>query len=56
MPSHNAESGGTNLITKLLPGRRFPYPKSLYAVEDALRFFVKNKQEALIIDFFAGSV
>jgi len=55
LASHNAEQGGTNLIKSVLPGRRFPYPKSLYAVEDALRFFVANKPEALIVDFFSGS-
>ncbi|MBS0188609.1 MAG: site-specific DNA-methyltransferase [Planctomycetes bacterium] len=55
MTSHDAGSHGTNLIRALLPGRRFPFPKSLYAVEDALRFFVKEKPEAVILDFFAGS-
>lgn len=55
LASHNAETGGTNTITALLPGRRFPYPKSLYAVEDALRFFVKEKQWAIVLDFFSGS-
>jgi adenine-specific DNA-methyltransferase len=35
--------------------RRFPFPKSLYAVEDTLRFFVADKPDALIVDFFAGS-
>lgn len=54
-PSHNAETGGTNLLKELLPDRRFPFPKSLYAVEDALRFFVKEKSEAVIVDFFSGS-
>ena len=39
----------------MLPGRKFPFPKSLYAVEDALRFFVANKPEAVILDFFSGS-
>ena len=39
----------------MLPGRKFPFPKSLYAVEDALRFFVANKPEAIILDFFSGS-
>lgn len=53
--SHNAGAGGSNVIRALIPGRRFPFPKSLYAVEDALRFFVKNKPEAMILDFFAGS-
>lgn len=55
MRSHNAETGGTNLLTALLPGRRFPFPKSLYAVEDALRFCVANKSNAIVLDFFAGS-
>lgn len=55
MKSHNAETGGTNLLSKLIPKRRFPFPKSLYAVEDALRFFIKDKPEAIILDFFSGS-
>lgn len=53
--SHNAQTSGTLILTTLLPGRRFPFPKSLYAVEDSLRFFVKNKPEAVILDFFSGS-
>lgn len=53
--SHNAEQGGTNLLKSLVPDRKFPFPKSMYAVEDALRFFVKNKPEAVVLDFFAGS-
>jgi len=55
MTSHDAGSHGTNIIRTLLPGRRFPFPKSLYAVEDALRFFVANKPEAIILDYFSGS-
>ena len=53
--SHNPEQGGTNLQKKLMPGRKFPYPKSLYAVEDALRFFVADRPDAVVLDFFAGS-
>ncbi|PWF27091.1 DNA methyltransferase [Ancrocorticia populi] len=53
--SHDASTYGTNLLSKFLPRRRFPFPKSLYAVEDTLRFFVKDKPNALILDFFAGS-
>lgn len=55
MTSHDAGSHGTNIIRALLPSRRFPFPKSLYAVEDALRFFVKDNPNAIILDFFAGS-
>jgi adenine-specific DNA-methyltransferase len=38
-----------------MPDRRFPFPKSLYAVEDTLRVVVGNKPNAVILDFFAGS-
>ena len=55
VPSHNAEIGGTRVLSKLIPGRRFPYPKSLYAVEDTLRFFLADTPDAVVLDFFAGS-
>jgi adenine-specific DNA-methyltransferase len=53
--SHNAEHYGTGILTALLPGRSFPFPKSLYATEDALRIFVADKPNAVVLDFFAGS-
>lgn len=55
MTSHDAGSHGTSLLKSILPDRRFPFPKSLYAVEDALRFFVAKNPNAIILDFFAGS-
>lgn len=55
IPSHDASSFGSALLARLLPGRRFPFPKSLYAVEDVIRFFVKEKTEAIVLDFFSGS-
>ena len=53
--SHSATDHGTSILRKLLPGRSFPFPKSLYAVEDALRFFVGRTKSATVVDFFAGS-
>lgn len=53
--SHDASRHGSNLLKSLIPERKFPFPKSLYAVEDCLRFFVVNKPEAIILDFFSGS-
>lgn len=53
--SHNAGWHGSKLLTNILPGIKFPYPKSLYAVEDSIRFCVASKPNALIVDFFAGS-
>lgn len=53
--SHNAGTYGTALLLKVLGEKRFNFPKSLYAVHDTIRFFVANKPNALIVDFFAGS-
>lgn len=55
VPSHDATRHGSMLVPAFIGNRGFPYPKSLYAVEDALRFFVKDKPDAVVIDFFAGS-
>lgn len=54
-PAHDAGLYGTQLLRSLIPGRKFPFPKSLYSVEDTLRFVVGSKPNALVIDFFAGS-
>jgi adenine-specific DNA-methyltransferase len=54
--SHDAGANGTDLIGSLLgAGRTFPFPKSLYAVEDTLRILIKGKPNAVILDFFSGS-
>lgn len=53
--SHNASEHGTSLLTAVIGEKRFPFPKSVYAVKDTLRFFVANNPDALIVDFFAGS-
>ena len=55
MPSHDASAHGTALLSRFLPDRKFPFPKSLYAVEDALRFFLRDKHDAIVLDFFSGS-
>lgn len=53
--SHSAAEHGSGVLKKFLPNRHFPFPKSLYAVQDSLRFIVANKPNAIIVDFFAGS-
>lgn len=53
--AHDAGAYGTPTVTALLAGRRFPFPKSLYAVEDTLRYVVGDRRDAVILDFFAGS-
>ena len=52
---HDAGAYGTSILRSLLPDRSFPFPKSLYAVEDSLRAVVADKPGATILDFFAGS-
>ena len=51
MPSTTEQAS----LSSLIPNHTFPFPKSLYAVEDALRIFVADKPDALILDFFSGS-
>ncbi|MEV7396712.1 DNA methyltransferase [Aeromicrobium sp. NPDC092404] len=53
--SHDASKGGSYLLRSLIPDRKFPFPKSVFAVEDALRFFVGDNVEATVVDFFSGS-
>ena len=53
--THNAGMQGSDLLSGIIGRRGFTFPKSLYAVQDTIRFFVANKPNALIIDFFAGS-
>lgn len=53
--SHDASRHGSGMLMKFFPDKRFNFPKSLYAVHDTIRFFVANKPNALIVDFFAGS-
>lgn len=54
--SHDAGTHGTTMLHKLL-GRRqaFSFPKSLYAVRDALALVIDRRPNALVVDFFAGS-
>ena len=51
---YDASSNGIILLQKMFGGNNpFPYPKSLYAVSDAL--FITSKSNSTILDFFAGS-
>jgi len=54
--SHDAGVHGTNVVNRLLGARNlFPFPKSIYAVRDTLAAVVRNRPDAVILDFFAGS-
>lgn len=45
---------GSKLLNNLI-NVKFPFPKSLYAVEDCIKATIHNKDNAIILDFFAGS-
>jgi adenine-specific DNA-methyltransferase len=54
--SHHAGVHGTSLLDNILGQRGlFPFPKSVYALRDSLAAVVRNRPDALIVDFFAGS-
>ncbi len=53
---HDAGTYGTILLGSILgTGRAFSFPKSLYAVRDCIGPVVRDRPNALILDFFAGS-
>jgi len=51
---YNANAYGTKLLSQIID-IKFPYPKSLYAVKDCIKAAVHDKNNAIILDFFAGS-
>ena len=53
--THDASRHGSGMLLRIFNDKRFSFPKSLYAVHDSIRFFVADKPNALILDFFAGS-
>lgn len=53
---HDAGAYGSDLVSGILgQPRAFSFPKSLYSTKDAIMAVVRNKKDALILDFFAGS-
>ena len=50
---YNATANGTKVVSNLLGGNYFDYPKSIYVVLDTLKLTTNNND--LILDFFAGS-
>jgi adenine-specific DNA-methyltransferase len=55
-PQYNAGTAGANLLTSIMGSRNaFPFPKSLYTVQDCIGAVCRDRPHALILDFFAGS-
>jgi adenine-specific DNA-methyltransferase len=54
--AHDAGAYGADILKIILgEGRKFSFPKSLYATRDAVTAVVRGRPNALILDFFAGS-
>lgn len=53
---HDAGSNGSDFLTSILgKSKSFSYPKSIYAVRDAIASIVSDHPDAIAVDFFAGS-
>lgn len=52
---YDANEHGTQLINSMVPGNDFDFPKSLWNVYECLYAVTKNREDAIILDFFAGS-
>ncbi len=44
---------GNNYLSSILGGKKFDYPKSIYAVIDCLKV-ANTKKDSIVLDFFAG--
>lgn len=53
-PKYDASSHGSQVVKKTL-GESFPFPKSLYTMEEILYACTANKPDAKILDYFGGS-
>lgn len=54
-PLYDASVHGKQLLNKLVPNAEFSFPKSVYAVKDALYSIIGNRKNAVVLDFFSGS-
>lgn len=53
---HHAGTHGSTLLRNIFgESSKFSFPKSLYATRDAIAAIVRDRPNALIVDFFAGS-
>lgn len=51
---YDASTFGSKIVNGLT-GTSFPFPKSLYNTKDCLECVIKERKDAIILDYFAGS-
>lgn len=55
-PSHDSGIYGSSVLKSFLGSdANFAFPKSVYAVRDALGAVIRERPDAVVLDFFAGS-
>lgn len=52
---YDSNEWGTKVVNSLIEGAGFTFPKSLWAVYDPIEAVTGNDNNAIILDFFAGS-
>ena len=52
---YDSSEYGTKLIEAMIGEAGFTFPKSLWAVYDAIKVMTENDPDAIVLDFFAGS-
>lgn len=52
---YDANEYGTQLISSMIPNNEFSFPKSIYNVYDCLYAVVRDRNNAIVLDYFAGS-
>jgi adenine-specific DNA-methyltransferase len=53
-PEFEAGRNGATLV-KTMTGSDFPFPKSIFTLDKTIEILTRNKKEAIILDYFAGS-
>lgn len=52
---YDANEYGTKIVSDLVPGGGFSFPKSLYTVYDSVYAATAEDKDAIVMDFFSGS-
>lgn len=52
---YDSNAYGKQWLNKIVDDKSFSFPKSIYAVKDAIFSIVANDKKAIVLDFFGGS-
>lgn len=52
---YDANQWGTKLVAALIPNNGFDFPKSVWTTYDCIAPVIRDRKDAIVLDFFAGS-